>query len=303
MAMLALMIGLSGAAFQTSAAEPLDDRLLQIVVQAGYHRVGILPRFIQVENGKEVVTGSLGPLDRFLADQLAESLVEKSHGQFQVVDNRRMLGAIRTAKLSVDDLGNPEALKRLAQDVGGLDALIEGSVVDKRTEPAPGQIRGQLASSTVTCKVTDLRTGNLVGSAAEAMPVTGVLAAYRGESDSPARFQRAGLLPKGAIEGGKAPNIPDDSPAGVPPGGGARPNTPPGGAGQPGNPPVTTNPQNQTQQGGPSTSRYVAERLHPLEIPGIFLDAVISVGGKPRAQVSGRSPVRQARLLGCPRTG
>ena len=83
-----------------------------------------------------------------------------------------------------------ESLKQIAQQAGGLDALIVGRAVDVREPARPGASAGRLVRSDLTCNLIDLRTGELAAAPTATLPIAPSLAAYRGESPA-----TGGLLP------------------------------------------------------------------------------------------------------------
>ena len=213
----------------------------------------------------------MGPLGAWLADSLAESLVEGAGGRFQVVDNRRMSKALARLKLDIDDLGENESLRKIASEVGGLDGVIVGRVVDLRDPPRAGQLRGKLRESEVTCNLVDLRTGDLVGSGREKVAMTPTLKAYRGEPNDPSRLRE--VLGRAGVDT-KATNIPDGIDGEVLGGSGS---PPPGGNLAP----VQIRPSGNTGNGVRTTSGS-SQGVHPFEIPKFPFALKIVVNGKHR---------------------
>lgn len=163
------------------AAQLEDDsgflsEVRQAVDKHRYQRIGILPRFIVRENGRDVPGGSLGPQADALADNLEDALVRASKdakGAFRVIDGAQMRAAFDKADPS--DLGKPDKLRTLAAAVGGLDALVVATVTDQRRQK-------NAAALSIRARLIDLRDGSIAASATEKGGVSLSDAAYMGES-------------------------------------------------------------------------------------------------------------------------
>jgi hypothetical protein len=252
-------------------AEEMAANLIDPILRAGYQRVGVTPRFLQREGGKETWDGSMGPQGEWLADALTEALVTKAEGRFQVVNNRRMARAFRDQKLQLDDLADPEVLEKLARQVGGLDALIVGRAVDVRDPAKQGEVRGHLKGSDITCNLIDLRSGDLVGSARSELKITPSLAAYRGEPAGPGTNAFPGAtLPDRGMKGPNTPNL-----------------TPPTQEGEP---------IGRTREDGPRADPE-ARVIPPLDDPRCPLSVKILVSDKPRPFIPVTDPKTGRREL------
>ncbi len=146
------------------------------IINSGYRRVGVLPRFLVRQQGREVLGGSIGPQADLLAEQLEESLIQAAQGKFRVVDGRQMRRAFE--KLSIDDLGNPAVLRRMAEGLGGLEGLVVCTVTDQRS----GRSEEERAPLMVQARLIDLRDGSVAGTGREDVFLSLSDAAYMGES-------------------------------------------------------------------------------------------------------------------------
>jgi hypothetical protein len=164
------------------------EQLAPSIIEGRYRRVGVFPRFIVRKGSSETLGGPIGPEAELLADDLQDDLIKRAQGRFQVVDGRRMAKAFQD--LTLDDLGRQEALLKAAERVGGLDALIVGSVVDRRDSKQQLDIR---------CRLIDLK-GSVVASAANQTDLDLPTAAYMGESWELRRWTDHGMINIGLNE-------------------------------------------------------------------------------------------------------
>lgn len=153
------------------------ERIVAAVKRNGFRRVGVLPRLIVREGGREVLGGAIGPQADHMAEGLEEQLIfhaEDPAAGFKVVDGRRMRAAF--AGLTIDDLGRPDKLRQVAEAVGGLDGLVVGTITDQRGQRGAG---GDLA---IRCRLIGVRDGAVATSATENASLSVEDGAYAGES-------------------------------------------------------------------------------------------------------------------------
>jgi hypothetical protein len=156
--------------------KPVYRQLLESIAKNGYQRVGVLPRFLVREGGREVLGGSIGPEADYLPERLEESLVQFGGGKFKVIDGRQLREAFKSLK--IEDLGNREALGRAASAVGGMDALVVGIVTDMRAQAADGR----RAPLEIQARLIDVKDSSVTSISKEIGTVTLSDAAYMGES-------------------------------------------------------------------------------------------------------------------------
>ena len=167
-----------------------SEKLAAEIVQAGYKRVGVLPRFIVREPGKEEeLGGSIGPQADLYAEDLEDELAAAASDRFKVVEGRLMKKAFKN--LTLESLSDKDALRKVADGVGGLDALIVGTVVDGRE--AQGGAEPGAGGLNVRCRLIDLKDGGLAASTREQVGVSLSDAAYMGESWELRRWTKDGL--------------------------------------------------------------------------------------------------------------
>ncbi|MEQ8791691.1 MAG: hypothetical protein RIC55_35840 [Pirellulaceae bacterium] len=140
---LALLISVTGGA---------GDEIASSLVDQGIRKIGVIPSVISRKGDHESTVGSLGPRALTMARDLQDELVYLSttgahRGKFSVVSDRVMKHAIKEAnlnrQLTVDDLGNPNALEALSELTGAeafvtLDTDEEASIVEtngSKTDP------------------------------------------------------------------------------------------------------------------------------------------------------------------------
>src|SRR5262245_1048961 len=80
------------------------------------------------ETGLGEAVGGSGYLGRWCADALERKLVADGRGRFGVIDGARVRRSMADQQFKVDDLGSGDALKRLAQRLGGLTAVALGTI-------------------------------------------------------------------------------------------------------------------------------------------------------------------------------
>ena len=167
---------------------PVYRQLSDDIVRNGYRRVGVLPRFICREGGREVLGGSIGPQADHMAEGLEEALVNIADGKFRVVDGRQMRQAFQ--KLSLQDLGRRETLRQVAGKVGGLDGLIVCTVTDHRGKLDPSDN----PHLNIKARLIDVRDSSVSAVRSEDTRLTLADAAYMGESWELRRWSGGRLL-------------------------------------------------------------------------------------------------------------
>jgi hypothetical protein len=203
--------------------EPLESmarKLDRPIVRSQARRLGVIPRFIQREGEKETWGGTMGAQGDWLAEAFTEALTNQAEGRFEVVKHGPMAEAFRALKLTPADLADREALKKLARQAGGLDALVVGRAVDVREPARPGAAAGRLVKSEITCNLIDLASGELIGSAYRDLPINPSLAAYRGEPPGTGTYAPLAVeFPDPAGKGANTPNLAAPSREGANPAG------------------------------------------------------------------------------------
>ena len=198
--LVALTLPLVGLNYQPESAA---RKLAAEIVEKGYAKVGIMPRFkSRVPGGEDTLGGSIGPQADKFAEDLQDDLANLADNRFKVIDGGRIKKAF--GSLTIEDLNNQSLLAKVAKDVGGLDALIVGSVLDER-DPSG---KTNLASLDTRCRLIDVRDGSVAGTAKESVKVTLSEAAYMGESWELRRWTSDGLTNVGLdLPAGEAPEI------------------------------------------------------------------------------------------------
>lgn len=185
MAILAVLtVGQSGVPDLSLVAEQLQHPL----AENNYRRVGVLPRFIVRQGTEEKLGGSIGPQGDLLAEQLGKQLLRSAQGKYRVIDDRQMRAAF--AGMSIDDLSKRESLVAAAQKVGGMDALVVGTVSDLR-QKGPEESRPEL---NIEARLIDIRDSSAVADAQSTHWLTLSDAAYMGESWELRRWTPGGIV-------------------------------------------------------------------------------------------------------------
>jgi hypothetical protein len=115
----------------TTALSRTSEELLRAIVQKGYRRVGVFPQCTgrQGAGDAESFSGPTAAHAKLFAERLQEALVRQSAGRFEVISQRVMGKACEG--IAIGDLGDPKRLQELAERVGGMDALVVGTVTEQ----------------------------------------------------------------------------------------------------------------------------------------------------------------------------
>ena len=184
--------------------KPSHTQLHEAIVRNNYRRVGVLPRFIVREGAKETLGGSIGPQGDLFAEQLVLALSKSGRGRYGVVEERQMRKAFE--EMTIDDLGDRNELARAAQKVGGLDALIVGTVRDLRA----GKREEWDPDLEIQTRLIDVRSSTVAGATKDSLGLSLSDGAYTGESWELRRWSGNRMLNVGlrADGAGDAPGTP-----------------------------------------------------------------------------------------------
>jgi hypothetical protein len=125
-------------------AYELDERRLG--------KVGVL-EFTTVAGLDEVLGARFGLLGHWCAEELERRLIDQGVGKFSVIDRRKLQTALSAQKFEVSDLGSADALKQLSLRVGGMPALVQGTLRSRA---------GRVV--TLQCKLVQTGSDELAGS-------------------------------------------------------------------------------------------------------------------------------------------
>jgi len=170
----------------TGIPQKLVDRLASRIVENSIQRVGVLPQF-RIRDGAEfVLRGPLAPHARLFAEQIEEGLIRTSMDRFRVINGSQLEGILKDMKL--DDLKDPEKMRPLAGKLGGMDALILGTLTETGGGP------GSAVWLDLSCEIIRLADSTTAGKekASVAMTVAGL--AYTGRSMELRRWEPQGLV-------------------------------------------------------------------------------------------------------------
>ncbi len=90
-------------------------------------KVGVLEFTNDTQLG-ELLGADFGLLGRSCASNLERQLMNLAAGKYSVVNRRRLQAALNSQRFSLDDLGSPEALKRLSDSAGGMPVVALGTL-------------------------------------------------------------------------------------------------------------------------------------------------------------------------------
>jgi hypothetical protein len=102
----------------------------------------------------EDVGAKSGTLGRWCSDWLERELMAPGAGEFTVTNAKVLQAALAKEKFGIDDLSNPERMKRLSEAMKGLPALVQGTLRSRAGEVA-----------TLQCRLLQTESDDLAGSA------------------------------------------------------------------------------------------------------------------------------------------
>jgi uncharacterized caspase-like protein len=105
----------------------MSEQLAWALQERQLARVGVL-EFTNDTRLGELLGADFGLLGRHCAATLERQLMEHAGDSYTVVNRRRLQSALRSDDFSIDDLGSPAELGRLASAVGGMPAVALGTL-------------------------------------------------------------------------------------------------------------------------------------------------------------------------------
>lgn len=226
-----------------SALTQSADELASAAVRKGYRRLGVFPQCTgrQGSDAAESFTGATAAHGKLFAEKLYDNLVERAGGRFEIV-NMRMLSKACDG-FTVDDLGDPQKLAAVAAKVGGLDALVVGTITNYM------QRGNGLPMFDMKCELIAVAGGGTAAVSNERMALSIASLAYAGKSFEIRRWSSGNLENVGlrAEAEGRAFLASDYNPS-----------------------------------GGLTPADILAQQCHPLDDAGCPLRLEIVVDGQPR---------------------
>ncbi|QDU25098.1 Caspase domain protein [Anatilimnocola aggregata] len=119
--------------------------------ERGLKKVGVLQFTTDTPLG-EALGGGFGSLGRWCTAELEKTLLQS--GTCEVIDSTRLIAALKKQKFTVDQLGSPEALQQLSKELGGMPAIVMGTLRHRQNK-----------TITLQCKLQNIETESLVGAA------------------------------------------------------------------------------------------------------------------------------------------
>lgn len=105
----------------------VGEQLAWAVEERRLAKVGVL-EFTNDTRLGELLGADFGLLGRCCAAKLEQQLVDLSADKYGVVNRRRLQSALEDEEFSLADVGSPEALRRLSETAGGMQALVLGTL-------------------------------------------------------------------------------------------------------------------------------------------------------------------------------
>lgn len=161
-------------AAQEYAVGRIADKLAQEIRASQYQRVGVTPS-LSFDSRRE--TNRVTAHGQLYADQLEAALVSRSKGDFEVVDSATISQAM--AEVGMRDHSDRDALMKVASKVGGLDALVMGTI---RRDPQDPRDPISNLQQVLTCKLLDVQQSTIKVAEIDRRPYTLADALYEGTS-------------------------------------------------------------------------------------------------------------------------
>lgn len=168
------------------------DALAAAIREAGYARVGVAPSFITLPQFAQDAPVVTSPHGLYFTSLIQAGLVERRGDAFEVIDADILAAALRDQ--GIDNVQNLDKLRTLAEQVGGLDALVIGK--QQWTEQLLEQ-EAPIRELHLECKLLDVGTGNVQATRRDQRELTLADEIYAGESIEVLRRTPRGLLPIG----------------------------------------------------------------------------------------------------------
>jgi len=105
----------------------VGEQLAWALEEQGIGKVGVL-EFTNDTRLGELLGADFGLLGRCCAAKLEQQLVSCGSGKYRVVNRRLLQSALRAQEFSLTDAGSPEALGRLSEAAGGMQAILLGTL-------------------------------------------------------------------------------------------------------------------------------------------------------------------------------
>lgn len=105
----------------------MAEQLAWAMQERGLEKVGVLEFTNDTKLG-ELLGADFGLLGRYCAEQLERQLTMLSANHYSVVDRRRLETALKGSHFGIEQLGSPDAMTRLASNVGGLPVIALGTL-------------------------------------------------------------------------------------------------------------------------------------------------------------------------------
>ena len=105
----------------------IAEQLAWAMQERQLSRVGVLEFTNDTQLG-ELLGADFGLLGRTCASNLERQLMNLAAGKYSVVNRRRLQAALQSQNFSLDDLGSPDALKRLSDGAGGMPVVALGTL-------------------------------------------------------------------------------------------------------------------------------------------------------------------------------
>jgi hypothetical protein len=169
-------------------SDALVQQLADSIRRAEFQRVAVFPSFLRAGTTTDPLESQVvSPHGLLYAEQLQARLVARRGTDFEVVDSDTLARVARG--VSAIDLADTKRLQQLAQEIGGLDAIVIG-----RYHTIPAAVGNQPATLQVACRLLDINTGTLHDVSRSEDRLTLADALYEGRSLEILRWQRDGKL-------------------------------------------------------------------------------------------------------------
>src|SRR5271157_4265556 len=136
----------------TGLLNDMADQLAYAIEEHHLGKVAVL-EFTTILGPVEPLRGRIGTIGMGCAHNLETRLFDLGAGKFSVVEPKRLQSVMKALNFKIEDLGSPEALKRLSSQLGGLPVLAQGMIRSRHG----GEV-------TLQCNLIQTESDEMVGS-------------------------------------------------------------------------------------------------------------------------------------------
>ncbi|MDX1961982.1 MAG: hypothetical protein SFX18_02440 [Pirellulales bacterium] len=190
--------------------KPLEESAGKIAAslrERGLTRIGVLPIVLEQEinpwQETNTITAKSSQLGELYCQNMQESLLNQSQGDFEVVDLADLAVALKSARIDIKSLtGTSQEITALAKHVeGGLEAIVIGTFRDRPLEPGSG-----FQTRDIIWKTISIKNKSVLSQVSREDPYSLAAEVYQGRSQEFFRWDKNVLRPIGFGKHFKGPS-------------------------------------------------------------------------------------------------